>query len=163
MEHEAFVYLLLNTDNGRYYVGFHKGTKDDGYVCSSRNYEFWQDYNQGMEFRRYYLFFGSTEECRKREKEELAGCYNDPKCYNFANGIGGFSLKKDYIATEISTGYILEADSILEQYDNNCFIWYKREKYLELGYYGIQRDLRDARTFFGRIKLFFRQIYRRFT
>ena len=33
---EAFVYCWTNMDTGQKYVGYHKGSTDDGYVCSSK-------------------------------------------------------------------------------------------------------------------------------
>lgn len=32
----GFVYVWLDRKHGRYYVGSHWGTEDDGYVCSSK-------------------------------------------------------------------------------------------------------------------------------
>jgi len=34
---ESFVYLWTNKDTDRKYIGKHKGTADDGYVCSSES------------------------------------------------------------------------------------------------------------------------------
>ena len=34
---DSFVYIWHNISNGRKYVGYHKGTLDDGYICSSSN------------------------------------------------------------------------------------------------------------------------------
>lgn len=36
MEKYGFVYLWRDKKHGRYYVGSHWGTEDDGYICSSR-------------------------------------------------------------------------------------------------------------------------------
>lgn len=158
---EAFVYLLLNTENERYYIGYHKGTKDDGYICSSMNYEFWRDYESGMDFRRYYMFFGSTEECKQVEYELLSTNFLDRKCYNFSDGRGGFSVRGGYIGVEIDTRRIIEADEILGHFNNKKFIWYKKDKYIDLGYTGITKDIEDSCTVFGRVKLTIRQLIRR--
>ena len=38
--HEAFVYRWTNVTLGSIYVGYHKGSQDDGYICSSKNDRF---------------------------------------------------------------------------------------------------------------------------
>jgi len=158
---EAFVYILVNKDNDRYYVGYHKGTTEDGYVCSSQNYEFWEDYESSMNFERYYVYFGTKEECKDRESELLSTAFCDAKSYNFSNGKGGFSLRGRFVGLEIKTRRLKEADSILREY-NDGFIWYKKDKYIELGFRGISQDIRDSKTNLGRIKLAFRQTVRKF-
>jgi len=161
MKHEAFVYHLKNIENGRYYIGYHKGTTNDGYVCSSRNYEFWEDYNSGMEFERLFMFFGSKEECKEKESALLSGCFLDKKCYNFSDGNGGFLLRDCYVGVETATKRLIEADTIPSRFKTKEFLWYTKSTYANLGYKGIMQDIRDSKTRRGRIKVFFRQLIRR--
>ena len=41
---EAFVYYWKDTLTDKYYIGYHKGSQDDGYVCSSRT--MMEEYNK---------------------------------------------------------------------------------------------------------------------
>jgi len=162
MNNEAFVYRLTNTTNGRYYIGYHKGDEDDGYICSSRNYEFWEDLHSDI-FTRDLLRYGSKEECKLEESILLADCFSDPKCYNFSDGNGGFLLKNNWVGVQVPSRLLVEADVIPEKYKTKEFIWYKKNKYIELGYRGIKKDVDDAQTFIGRIKLNIRQFIRKIT
>ena len=38
--YEAYLYIYTNLDNGKMYVGIHKGDYNDGYTNSSTNEEF---------------------------------------------------------------------------------------------------------------------------
>lgn len=67
---EAFVYSWKNKNTGMEYVGYHKGSVDDGYVSSSKNEMFWEDYNLGL-LEREILFEGTCEECIKKESNIL--------------------------------------------------------------------------------------------
>jgi len=72
MEKEAFVYKWVNLTNGKYYIGYHKGSLGDGYVSSSHNYNFWGDFNNpNMEWDRQILFEGSKYDCLKFEQDLL--------------------------------------------------------------------------------------------
>jgi hypothetical protein len=68
---EAFVYKWTN-DIGRVYLGYHKGTPDDGYVSSSLSNEFWEDYkNPNIAWKREIIAFGSIRDMVLLEKEIL--------------------------------------------------------------------------------------------
>ena len=67
---EAFVYEWVNQINGKKYVGYHKGTEDDGYVCSSKSELFWEDYKKGI-LKRNIIFKGSMSECITKESNIL--------------------------------------------------------------------------------------------
>jgi hypothetical protein len=68
MEYEAFVYKWINSDTGKYYIGKHKGTIDDGYISSGK--AFLQVYNSNPNlFKRTILFKGTHEEVCKLEQE----------------------------------------------------------------------------------------------
>lgn len=83
---EAFVYLWTNKTNGRKYVGYHKGQKDDGYISSTSNDNFWKDLKE-HEFERTILFEGSRDECLKYEQEYLRSVdISSDEWYNNARG-----------------------------------------------------------------------------
>jgi len=68
MKHEAFVYKWINIDTGKYYIGKHKGTIDDGYISSGK--AFLQVYNVNPAlFKRIILFKGTDQEVLKIEQE----------------------------------------------------------------------------------------------
>jgi len=67
---EAFVYKWVNKLNGKIYFGYHKGEINDGYVSSSKNKEFWDDYQVGN-LERTILFIGSISECVSYESHLL--------------------------------------------------------------------------------------------
>jgi len=63
---EAFVYCWFDKKTKKRYIGYHKGTPEDGYVCSSKY--FLSEYETRKEdFRRKILSFGSVEEMREEE------------------------------------------------------------------------------------------------
>ena len=160
MNQEAFVYRLNNLTNGRYYVGYHKGTEEDGYICSSKNYEFWQDLHN-CTFTRDVLNYGSKEECKLYESVLLSECFTDSMCYNFSDGNGGFLLKNNWVGVQVPSKLLIEADTIPHEYKTDEFIWYRKLTYVKLGYHGIKRDIKDAQTITGRIKLNIRQLIRK--
>ena len=65
---ESFVYLWINKDTDRKYVGKHKGTNDDGYVCSSES--MLSEYNDcPSRFVRTILAYGTDEEMHELETQ----------------------------------------------------------------------------------------------
>ena len=160
MKNDCFVYQLTNLHNGRYYIGYHKGTETDGYICSSRNYELWEDMQEHT-FTREVFQYGSKEDCKRLESNLLAQCFMDKKCYNFSDGNGGFMLRDCYVGVQVPSKLLIEADVIPYDKMTNEFIWYRKDKYVALGYHGIKRDVKDAQSFFGRIKLNIRQFIRK--
>ena len=85
---EAFVYCWSNLTNGKIYVGYHKGKENDGYVCSSRNPQFWEDFeNPKMEWSRQIVGRGTTEECKTLEVEIQKQLLTlRESCYNLVLG-----------------------------------------------------------------------------
>jgi hypothetical protein len=68
----SFVYCWTNLTLNKTYIGWHKGTEDDGYVCSSASEQFWNDYNNpNCKWQREILFKGTMPECQLRESEML--------------------------------------------------------------------------------------------
>ena len=68
MKHEAFVYKWTNTQNGKFYIGKHKGNEDDGYISSGK--AFLAAFNTHPSiFKREILFVGTNQEVLDRESE----------------------------------------------------------------------------------------------
>jgi hypothetical protein len=79
---EAFMYLWYHGPTKRYYLGYHKGTPDDGYSHSSTVMERWDGNNPPTGWRRRILAYGSTKEMNDKEFELLRsratrGWFND--------------------------------------------------------------------------------------
>ena len=69
---DSFVYRWTNLTLNKIYIGWHKGTEDDGYVCSSSSAQFWNDYNNpGYKWQREILFKGTMPECQLHESKML--------------------------------------------------------------------------------------------
>lgn len=84
---EAFIYKWINLTNGKIYIGYHKGNLNDGYVCSSHNKLFWDDFhNPKMQWKRDILYKGTSAECLLKEQEILRALKFDDKLYNRAKG-----------------------------------------------------------------------------
>lgn len=88
----GFVYKWTNTVNGRWYIGSHKGTIDDGYRHSSKVLEA-AEYKYGQDkFVREVLYAGDydADNIRLVEGEYLSkyGAAKNPESYNQTNIIG---------------------------------------------------------------------------
>lgn len=69
---EAFVYVWCNLNNGKVYVGYHKGKQDDGYISSSHNIDFWEDFNDpDTIWDRVIIYTGLAADCLKFEQKLL--------------------------------------------------------------------------------------------
>ena len=86
---EAFLYEWLNSENGMRYIGVHKGSGVDGYISSSTNELFWEDYYKGK-LNRGILRKGSYASMNEEEDRILqeADAKNNPLFYNRSNGGG---------------------------------------------------------------------------
>lgn len=91
---EAFTYVWVDNKNKMYYVGWHKGQIDDGYVCSSK----WmlEEYNKRpADFTRQIIATGSSDFCHHLEttilKEKDAA--HNPSYYNMCNNTPTFVNK----------------------------------------------------------------------
>jgi len=154
----SFVYILTNQSSGKIYIGYHKGSEDDSYVCSSRNWEFWRDYSDPkMHFKREIVFRGSRQECQEKESELLSEFYDKDSCYNFSDGKHKAFFPGQYIGYEIATKHLKCTNEIPKRFDPKKWLWYTTEEYTNLGYYGLKEDIENTRSFKGRIKLFFRR------
>lgn len=94
--HEAFVYKWINMSTGSFYIGYHKGHKDDGYICSSKSDRFWEDFNNpNFEWVRTILFEGTHDECVREEFKLLSKCdLTNDMVYNNSKG-GGIIFNKE--------------------------------------------------------------------
>lgn len=88
MKNNSFVYIWINLTNNRKYIGYHKGSKDDGYICSSGNPQFWEDFeNVDMAWERKILFEGNQNDCLIEEQRLLKNAdLQSNKWYNNARG-----------------------------------------------------------------------------
>lgn len=84
----SFVYRWTDTLTGKLYIGVHKGTEYDGYVCSSK--PFLKEYNQRPQdfIREIIAWFDEYREARELEIVMLTevDAQNDPMYYNQSNG-----------------------------------------------------------------------------
>lgn len=95
---EAFVYAWVNKESGLEYIGYHKGDDDDGYISSSKNDQFWHDYDKGL-LERHILFRGTMEECVEKESNYLRNRGFD-NLYN--RNINGKIMMTDDVRNKIS-------------------------------------------------------------
>jgi hypothetical protein len=83
---DSFVYIWTNKTKNRKYVGYHKGTLDDGYISSTSNNNFWKDFDCD-EFQREIIFEGTRDECLKYEQDYLKSIdISSDEWYNNARG-----------------------------------------------------------------------------
>lgn len=95
MNKEAFVYCWTDHLRNMIYVGYHKGTIDDGYVCSSKLMK--QYYKERPEdFSRMIIAQGSTDDMHNLERQILISmdAMNDVSCYNRSNGVKTYNIKE---------------------------------------------------------------------
>lgn len=87
---EAFVYMWINKDDDRKYIGTHTGKPDDGYVCSSD--ALLEEYNEcPTRFIRTILAYGTTQEMIELETIMLLQLKTrmSPMYYNLSNNLSG--------------------------------------------------------------------------
>ena len=87
---ESFVYLWINKDDYRMYIGKHKGTTDDGYVASSES--FLEEYNENPQrFFRTILAYGTDAEMHELETQLLITlkAKRSHLYYNMNNNLSG--------------------------------------------------------------------------
>jgi hypothetical protein len=92
---EAFVYCWTNLDNNKKYVGYHKGSTDDGYICSSLSESFWRDWDE-CSWSRQIIAKGTVEDCVILERKILQSLdLKSDEWYN--NNCGGSVIFTDEI------------------------------------------------------------------
>lgn len=93
--HEAFVYCWTDHKTGMIYVGSHKGTLCDGYVCSSKL--MLEEYKKRPDdFTRQIVAEGTYQDIRKLEELILvsANAKMNEQFYNQSNGDADFYVRK---------------------------------------------------------------------
>ena len=130
----AFVYSWKNKISGKIYVGYHKGTPIDGYICSSKILleEYAQNPNN---FERFIIASGTVEDMVALESAILkaANAKNDPTFYNMTNGDRYFCNKGH---TEETKDKISKANSnrvLSEQSRKNMSEGRKGKKFAKRG------------------------------
>lgn len=86
----AFVYMWINKDDDRKYIGMHTGKPDDGYVCSS--VKLLDEYSEcPTRFIRTILAYGSTEQMHELETMLLLTLRSksSPLYYNLSSNLAG--------------------------------------------------------------------------
>jgi hypothetical protein len=69
---DSFVYKWTNLTLEKVYIGYHKGTESDGYICSSASKKFWEDFNNPeYKWEREILHRGTMKECQLLESKLL--------------------------------------------------------------------------------------------
>lgn len=83
---KAFVYEWTDHYNGMFYIGYHKGSPDDGYIGSGKMFRKAYDSNPDL-FTREIIAYGTMKEMKKLEKKLLKennAAFN-PRSYNLTN------------------------------------------------------------------------------
>ena len=92
---DSFVYIWTNTLTNQKYIGVHKGTPDDGYVCSSKI--MLEDYQSNPStFKREIIAFGSFDDMYELESKMLreVDAAKNPQYYNQSNNNGNFYMSR---------------------------------------------------------------------
>lgn len=97
---DSFVYCWTDRGTSKLYVGFHKGSPDDGYVCSSKH--MLKEYKQRPhEFTREVLTRNTYDICRNFEIAIIKAMFaQGVPCYNL--NAGGAVLHTPEIRAKIS-------------------------------------------------------------
>jgi len=88
---DSFVYIWTDLLTSKRYIGYHKGTPDDGYVCSSK--PMLTEYNmRPQDFTREIVAQGSQPEMHTFEQDLIksTNAHKDPGYYNQALSTGPF-------------------------------------------------------------------------
>jgi hypothetical protein len=95
MIQDSFLYCWTDIKTDMLYVGVHKGTPTDGYVCSSK-YMLKEFNERQTDFSRQIIATGSYKELLKLEALILksANAARDPRFYNKHNGDGRPYIEK---------------------------------------------------------------------
>lgn len=102
---EAFTYIWTDHKTNKFYVGSHKGTPDDGYVCSSKL--MLEQYSvRPKDFTREIIATGSFLDMRNFEATLLdkLDAKRNPSMYNQHNGNGDFYLKGHTVISKKKIG-----------------------------------------------------------
>jgi hypothetical protein len=101
---EAFVYCWTDHKTNKLYVGSHKGSIDDGYICSSKI--MLEEYsNRPKDFSRQIVASGRYNDIRDLEFKILkaANASKDDTFYNLHNGASNFNISNEAIKKSVKT------------------------------------------------------------
>ena len=84
---DSFVYRWREIATGKWYIGYHKGQPDDGYICSSQIVKPLIQTDPSR-WERKILRFGTRQACMALERRLLKKleAKKNPKSYNRSNG-----------------------------------------------------------------------------
>jgi hypothetical protein len=140
---DSFTYCWSDLGTNKLYVGVHKGTPDDGYVCSSK--PMLEEYTKRPnDFSRQIIAFGTFKEMYVLETAILkaAGANADPGYYNLSNNTfpfhdpsahAEFMLGKQYKLGKTGYKHTTKArraisDSLLGNKRGTGYRWSKDQK-----------------------------------
>lgn len=92
---DSFLYCWTDHKTNKLYVGSHKGTPEDGYICSSKI--MMEEYKiRPKDFTRQIIAEGKFQDIRKLEEVilEAVNAKLDEQFYNQSNGRADFYIKK---------------------------------------------------------------------
>lgn len=118
---EAFVYCWTDHKTNKLYVGSHKGTTDDGYICSSKY--MLEEYNKRPnDFTRQIVAQGKLEDIRSLESTILksVNARLNEDFYNQHNSDGKFYLKAHTEETKIKIGNAHRGKKCPYNYERNA-------------------------------------------
>jgi hypothetical protein len=105
---EAFVYKFTNLKTNQKYIGIHKGQPFDGYLHSSSNLDFHEDFlSPNAEFQYDVIEYGTYNYVTSVEHTLLkeVNAKDNPEYYNKSNGVPGMSVPRvaecEYVANQI--------------------------------------------------------------
>ena len=111
---EAFVYRWRNTETGMWYIGFHKGTPDDGYICSSKIAKPLIKSNP-KQWVRKILQFGTKKDMTALERKLLKklNARHNPRSYNQSNATVFVKSLKEHLGYDLNT---MTAEQVMKHY-----------------------------------------------
>lgn len=132
---EAFVYCWTDHLTNRLYVGSHKGSVDDGYICSSKLMK--EEYDKRpSDFTRQIVAEGIFTDIRVLEAKLLdtMNVKHDPAFYNQHNGNGDFYCKGHTVEARKKMGAAHKGKNHTEETKNKMSVAMTGKKHKS--YYG---------------------------
>ena len=100
MSNEAFVYQWTDSLTGKVYIGYHKGSEFDGYICSGK-YMLNEFNKRPNDFNRKILMSGNCKNCYEYEQKEIAKLF-ELKIPTYNKALGGTWKFDDEIRKKLS-------------------------------------------------------------
>ena len=137
--YDAYLYQYINLDNGKIYVGIHKGDYNDGYTNSSTNKEFNEALaNPNSNFLYEVKEYGPYPLMTVRENDILSTGRGENKdlYYNKTNGAPQFKVPDfdavEYLINRIANGHYETTMLKREELEGLRFIQVRTEEHPEL-------------------------------